>query len=166
MFSSYILDIVVKEADLMPILSDIGTPLWFVINADGLPNQFFTPKVCFNMHPVWNCPMRLIIQVPDIARAYLYVTLCTFAENGTDVRGIARARVGLRSLPNGTPKQFRFPLMYTSNSAFEALQLYLIATLSSIAPTMRNGPHSGPVRPEQQFTGPNSAPATTNRYNV
>lgn len=135
----------------MPVLENVDAPLWFVISADGLQSKLTTSKASFCMHPQWNSAFRLIVQVPDIMGAYLYVTLCSYAQNKQDVVALARARVGLRSLPFGTPKQFRFPLMLTTNSAIDALNLYLIATLSSftqpVAPEIAHSTQNQPVAP-------------------
>jgi len=143
MSASWILDIIIKDGDFSSIPEEIDTAIWFVISADGLQNPFSTVQTTISKNPVWNYPSRLVLHFHDITRAYLYLTLCSYEYNGQGVQAIARSRVGLRYLPIGNPKQFRFPLMHARNAANTIMSLRVVATLSSFAPQMqliRNSP--------------------------
>lgn len=130
--TSWVLDIVIYDGEFLLNDESYSMPFWFVISATGLQNQFSTPQASFSSHPVWNYPTRLIIQITDLQSSYLYFTLCTYEQNGRDVRGIARSRVGLRSFPIGNPKKVRIPLMSASNSATIAMSLSVVASLSPL----------------------------------
>ncbi|OHT13689.1 hypothetical protein TRFO_16126 [Tritrichomonas foetus] len=130
--SSYILDLVIGKGNLM-IPMNSASPMWFVISADGLQHPFSTPSVNASEKPEWNHKVRLILNIEDLSRAYIYFTLCTYSPNGRDVIAIGRSRVGLRNLPKGHPKQFMFPLMSPSNSAQEAMRINVIASFSQFS---------------------------------
>ena len=124
-----VLDLIVKDAIISNNIQEISTPLWIVINVDGLERPFSTNVATGGSHPVWNFPVRVVIQVPDVSKAYLYATLCTYGPNHQGSVPVARSRIGLRALPRGSPKQFSFPLMRTQNGAQELASLTLAATL-------------------------------------
>ena len=150
-FSSWILDIVIQDGDFLLREESYSMPFWFVISATGLQSQFSTPQASFSFKPVWNFPTRLIIQITDLQTSYLYFTLCTFEQNGRDVRGVARSRVGLRSFPIGNPKKIRIPLMNASNAAQLAMSLNVIASLLPLNNHASADPTHAPRPPPSQF---------------
>jgi hypothetical protein len=136
----WILDLVVKDASLGAQFQSVSTPIWLVINVDGLTRPFSTPPASISSGPSWNFPARLFLSIADITTGYLYVTMCTFGPNNQGVVTLARSRIGLRSLPRDAPKLFRFPLMWTQNGAQECARLCVCATLSALAPA--DGPRT------------------------
>lgn len=136
-------------------MSNITSPLWLVIKADGLEQPVQTNQTIPCINPCWNFAIRLILELPDISPAYLYFSLCTFKNSFDTPIAIARSRLGLRSMPIGSPKQFKFPLM-AANSNVIAADLTCIATLSPISPKIKSG--STPnnfknVFPPEQYYG-------------
>lgn len=115
----------------MPMLQ---TPLWFVLSADGYPHQVVTSQAIPSAHPTWEFPVRLVLELQDLSRAYLYVTLSTFKFNSQSTQVLGRSRIGLRSFPIGNPKRFTFPLMHSANSANKAADVTFVATLSQFTP--------------------------------
>ena len=128
---SWILDLVIKDATINNKITDLKTPIWFVVLADGMQQPFSTNQVQFSRTPSWNYPARLVLHFLDISRAYLYVTLCTFGNN--EILPLARSRVSLRNLPIGSPKVFKFPLLTPQNDE-EAVSFRCVGTLSSFTP--------------------------------
>jgi hypothetical protein len=129
----WILDIVLKDANLNPQFQTTVTPIWLVVNADGLAQQFSTPTASISTGLMWNFPARLFLSVSNIATSYLYVTMCTFGPNNQGNIQLARSRIALRGVPRDVPKVFRFPLMCAQNSAQEFARLTACASLSPIA---------------------------------
>ena len=132
--TTFILDLVIKEAEMGEQMAHLKTPLWFVLTADGLSQPAQSTQAIPCQRPRWDWPVRLILSIQDITRAYLYVTMATYKIGADGVMAIARSKIGLRSLPIGKPKQFKFPLMQSSNAANIVAQVTFIATLSSITP--------------------------------
>lgn len=145
MLSSWILDLVVKDATLTDEANPKKTPMWLVVLADGMQQPFSTEKVNYSKEPQWNCPARLVLRFPDISCTYLYITLCTFDNNS--IVPLARSRVALRNLPIGSPKTFKFPLL-TQGSDSESVILRCVATLSSFTPQFYISP-----APQRQMQG-------------
>ena len=154
MIDTWILDLVIKDAEMGPDTQNLNTPLWFVIKADGLPQPVHTSQALPSSNPQWNFPVRLILQLNDISRAYLYVTLCTFKPGFEGPTAIARSRIGLRSMPIGSPKQFKFPLMLSVNPNSLAAHACFMATLSPIQPKPSLKPLVGSNRFNETYTYP------------
>ena len=133
MTGSYILDLVIKEAEFCSDMPIYTTPLWLNLKADGLPQEIHSNQAFPSKAPKWNYPIRLILQIPDVQAAYLYVTLCTFQSTLKTVYAIARSRIGLRTLPSGIPRQFKFPLMLPNTSKL-GVYLTMVASLSEFTP--------------------------------
>ncbi|EAY21768.1 hypothetical protein TVAG_237940 [Trichomonas vaginalis G3] len=134
MKSSWILDLIIRDGEFYGNPDKIEGSMWFVLAADGYPQPFSTQPCSASQKLKWDFPYRLTLQINDINRAYLYVTLCTYGPKGFGVEALGRSRFGLRSLPLGSPKQFSFPIMDSKNSANEIMSVRVVATLSMIAP--------------------------------
>lgn len=133
---TWILDIVIKDGDYIWSSNEVENGMWLVVSCDGAPQPFSTNQVAFSDKPQWEFPFRLCLEFHDIGKSYLYFTLCSFQLNGQGIRPVARSRIGLYSMPIGSPKQFSFPLYHAMNSACKVITLRVIATLSAItAPT-------------------------------
>lgn len=130
MNSNYILDFVISTADLSQELKCLSSPFWFVIKSDGLNEQLASTEA-FGPYPRWNYPARLILELQDFSRAYIYFTLYTKGPNGAPI-ALGRSRFGLRSLQGGAPKQYQFPLMSAQNLSQEAAQVKIAFTLSKV----------------------------------
>ena len=132
MFQSWVLDLIIRDGVMDAGQPDLKSGMWLIISADGIPRPFATTECEYSHTPSWNFPARLVLQFGNIQRAYLYVTLCTHGETANLVNCIGRSRIGLRSLPIGSPKTFHFPLMEPLNAANSVMTLRITATLSSL----------------------------------
>jgi hypothetical protein len=142
----------VKEAEIDDVSAkDVHGAIWLVIFADGLDAPFSTTPRTVTSGKTFNFPARLLLKVPDVQNAYLYVTLCTYGPDGTKAIPLAKSRVGLRSLPQQFARAFRFPLMKYQNGAQPMAHLSLEARMQPINAV----PHSTPGS-----SGPPLDPAT------
>jgi hypothetical protein len=143
---TWILDLVVNEVELnAPCAEEVHGAVWLAMSADGLASPFSTPTRSLSTHVVFNFSARLFLKIPDLQNAYLFVTLCTYGPDGAGAIPLARSRVGLRSLPNGFPRQFRFPLMKYQNGAQQSAVLCVKATMSQVSGVSNSYP--GVARP-------------------
>lgn len=159
---SWILDVVIKNAQLSANFPDPSKSFWLLINADGIPHPFSTPQVQpqKKCHPSdaanlascqqsvlvleWNCPARIVLDgslLRDFSTGYLYVSLCSYNNDQTDIVSLAHSRISLRVLPFGSPKTLYFPLYFLPKEKDidkkppdEAGIVKLVATLSTFAP--------------------------------
>jgi hypothetical protein len=111
---TYILDILIESGDLYQACSSIKTPIWILIRADGLHQSFATSQVAPCPHPVWNCPARLVINLPTLEGSHFKATLCTSVYTG-QVVPVASSQIRLSVLPCGTPSRLAFPLLNTGD---------------------------------------------------
>ena len=130
---NWIIDLVIKDAEIHDGVNHSNTPIWFVVIADGVPQPFSTPQVQNSKNPTWNYPARLVLKSLDISKSFLYVALCTSGPNNVNIP-LCSARISLRNLPIGSPKSFKFPLMLTNKADTEACTVRCAATLSSFTP--------------------------------
>ena len=128
---AWLLDLVVKGGVARGPIPTSSNSIWIVISIDGASEPFSTNIATVSMRPVWDYPSRVILRLQDITKAYMYLTLCTYGPD-QGVVALARSRICLRYFPNGTPKEFAFPLMSAYNSAEEMMSLTLFATISSL----------------------------------
>lgn len=145
------LDIVVKDAVISSDIQEITTPLWIVFYVNGLSAPFSTERATGGRHVVWNFAARVVLSNIDVRAAYLYTTLCTYGPGNQGVIALARSRVGLRSLPTGTPREFTFPLMREQNAAQVFANLSLQATLGFLRRQVRSdgGPQTDHLIPHR-----------------
>ena len=132
----WILDFVIKDGDYVGDPSNVEGSIWLVVAIDGSNQPFSTTQTGFSQNPVWNFAYRVLLNVSDLNRSYMYLTLCTFGNGGVGVVPLARSRVCLRSLPIGYPKLFSFPVMNVKNSSVPVLNIRVLATLSLLAPQL------------------------------
>ena len=151
----WILDVVIQEGQYVGDTDDVEGSLWFVVACDGTTQPFSTIPTGLSerLTSKWDFPRRLILQVDDISRAYIFFTLCTYGKDGVGVIPIARSRICLRSLPIGSPKQFTFPMMSVKNSSLEVMQIKVLATLSLLSPTYSLAP-SMPLHSQMSMGNP------------
>lgn len=156
---TYVLDLYVKDAETDSEISNVKTPLWFILHADGYPQPIATTQAIPCKNPKWNFPVRLILTLNDISAAYLYITLATFKIGSESSLALARSRIGLRALPIGSPKQFQFPLMSTANATKIAAKVTFLATLSELSHQKDRVSSDGvlmhPRRPGPMYYGSN-----------
>lgn len=153
MASGVLLDVIVKYATISDTIQPITTPLWVVLHVDGLQAPFSTERATGD-RPVWNFAARILLQGIDISRAYLYATLCTYGPHNQAI-ALARSRIGLRSLPTGSPRQFSFPLMREANGAQVFAELSLAATLAHVTSPFKSDVAQRP-KPLMQVPGVHS----------
>jgi hypothetical protein len=127
---SWVLDLVIKDASLVPT-GYLG-PLWFVIRADGLSEQFATPRASAISGPTWNYSARLLLKSPDVSKGYLYFQLCTFGPGGQGRVTVAVSRIGIRVLPRGCPMMFSFPVVRPGNAAQEVARVTIVSALMPV----------------------------------
>jgi hypothetical protein len=133
---SWVLDLVIKNASLSAD-GHLG-PLWFVIRADGLSEQFATPRASVVSGPTWNYSVRLLLKSPDILKGYLYFQLCTFGSGGQGSVTLAVSRIGMRALPRAYPMIFSFPVVRPGNAAQEVARVTIISALAPVRATSRS----------------------------
>lgn len=129
---TYLLDVVVSGATLIPEYSHLKKPIWLVIHADSLDQPFSTPEAKA-WNPVWEYPFRLVLNVSDISTSYLFITLCTYADDRT-IKALARSRVPLGSMPSGNAKMINFPMLMKDR---EVCVMRFCATISQYTPQSR-----------------------------
>jgi hypothetical protein len=80
----------------------------------------------------WEIPARLILNLRDLGRAFVFVCLGTADAPGGRRSNIGRAKFPLKSLPVGDPKSFKFCLMSSANSAISVATVHVTACLSAL----------------------------------
>lgn len=156
--NQYLLDVLINDADLSPDLANAQTPFGIMLRVDGLASTVNTPMVYQKGQRLsWNHPSRMILDIPDISTAYLYVVLYTTNPHSPNVETKGTAKVRLSAFPVGKPKKFSFPLKQYSNTAITTGSLHLTATISAFVPqyasmpTYRPQPMYGPPVPQKGY---------------
>jgi hypothetical protein len=108
--SAWLLDAVVSNADWLLDILPMRGPIWLVITADSVEQPFSTPQAVPSRKLIWQYPFRLVVNVPDITVAYLYVSMCAYDQTRA-VQSIARCRIPLGTMPRGSAKMIRFPML-------------------------------------------------------
>ena len=128
---TYILDVLIREAQFSNYLRNITSPMWFVVQATGLSKSVMTQKVIPQAVIVFNFASRLILNLQTLQDTYLTISLCTVsARDPTKPQLIASARVRLANLPLGQMVKLNFPLFDSMDSRKEAVILDVQACLS------------------------------------
>jgi hypothetical protein len=144
---SYVLDLVVHEADVLEDVQHITSDVFLEFKLDGLSQLFRVPPCAAAAHLKWDLPVRLILHVTDFSRSFMYAALV-----GTDATGgkvnLGRARFPLKALPIANPKRFKFPLMSPQNNAICVAYVHVTASLSTLVPYQSN-PTREPCDPVQ-----------------
>jgi hypothetical protein len=129
---TYLLDILVEEAQLYACCSQIRTPIWITIRADGLQQPFDTPAVPASPRPSWRTPVRFVLNLPNLTSGHFRATLRTTGYLN-EVISIACSQVRLNSLPSGRPGRFNFPLQNTQDFSVQAATLCVTASISEVS---------------------------------
>jgi hypothetical protein len=163
---TYLLDILVQDAQLYAACSAIRTPIWITIRADGLQQPFDTPAVPASPRPSWRTPVRLVLNLPNLSGGHFKATLRTAGYLG-EIVSIACSQVRLSSLPAGRPKSFVFALQNTRDFAEQAATLAVTAAISEVvlhppAPAAR--PPPGRAEPGSAEAWPVPPPAGWRAY--
>jgi hypothetical protein len=159
---TYLLDILVEDAQLYTACSGIRTPIWITVRADGLQQPFDTPAVPACPRPSWRTPVRLVLNLPNLAGGHFKATLRTAGYLG-EIISIACSQVRLSSLPVGRPRSFQFALQNTRDFAEQAATLSVTAAISEVflhpqAPLAAPGPAGGRGGPGTADTWPRQPP--------
>jgi hypothetical protein len=128
---TYLLDIVIEEAQLYTPCSTIRTPIWITIRADGLQQPFNSPQVPACPRPSWRTPVRLVLNLPNLQSGHFKATLRTAGYLG-EVSSVACSQVHLNTLPIGRPGRFNFPLQHTQDFSVQAATLWVTACISEL----------------------------------
>jgi hypothetical protein len=142
---AWLLDVVVSSADWIVDPIPVRSHVWLVITADSVDEPFSTPQAAPSKKTVWQYPFRLVVTVPDIAIAYVYISMCTY-DLSHAVQSLARCRVPLGTMPRGSAKMIRFPLLDRDGHAL--CQMRFCATISRYRPPINPQPF------EQNSQGP------------
>jgi hypothetical protein len=129
---TFLLDMVVEGAQLYSPCSTIRTPIWITIRADGLQQPFDTPSVPASPRPSWRTPVRLVLNLPNLATGHFKATLRTTGYLG-EILSVACSQVRLSNLPVGRPAHFQFPLQNTQDFAIQAATLSITASIREVA---------------------------------
>jgi hypothetical protein len=130
--SSYVLDLVVHEADISDDASRLKSDVFLEFKLDGLSETFNVQPCPSAPHIKWDFPVRLILHVSEFSRSFMFASLCTLGAGQKIIVG--RARFPLKSLPVGNPKRFKFPLMSSANNAICVATVHVTACLSALVP--------------------------------
>jgi hypothetical protein len=139
---SYVLDLVVHEADVLEDVRNLGPELFLEFKLDGLSQLCVIPPRTPAPHIKWDFPVRLILHVNDFSRSFMYAAMVAADAGGGRVN-FGRAKFPLKSLPIANPKRFKFPLMSSQNNAICVAHVHLTASLSTLVPYQSN-PTRGP----------------------
>jgi hypothetical protein len=128
---TYILDMLVEEAQLYWSLEGIQGPLWLTIRADGLGVAVDTPQVPASPTPSWRTPVRLILNLPTLEGRHFKAMLHSLGSQG-QILSLACSQIRLSILPNGRPARFSFPLQNTVNFSVQAATVSVTASISEV----------------------------------
>jgi hypothetical protein len=151
------LDFVLHEVELSEEFKDWDQMIWVMFKVDGIQQPFSSPAV----HPSnakFSFPARLVLQLPDLAGAHMYVNLCSMNAETNRAKSMAMSRISLSALPVNSARRIRFPIMSCENAAVVAGYLSLTTAMHELDATYYSAPSAGPVRaddfPVEQRTGP------------
>lgn len=135
--TKFLLDIIVNDAIIECSIPCKEMPFWIMIKTDGLPTTISTSMMKVEKKVVkWNQPSRLILDVPNINNAYMYIALCTLDQKTKQMKTIGVAKAKLAGFPVGKPRGFSVPLMQAMDSKSPAGKLHMTATISALFPSM------------------------------
>ncbi|OHS94092.1 hypothetical protein TRFO_11351 [Tritrichomonas foetus] len=132
---TYILDLVIRRVQVMPACPRLIRPVWLMVRSDGVTQAFTTAQAAPAETIQWDAPARLILNVPNIAEAYLQISLCTLNESYNQTQVVALSQVNLKALPAGSPKSISIPLMSCFNTLDTAAITTMTATISQLGPS-------------------------------
>jgi hypothetical protein len=142
---TYILDMLIENAQLYTSLECIHRPLWLTLRADGLQVAFDTPQVPASPNPSWRTPVRLVLNRPSLEGCHCKTMLHSTGRHG-EVLSLGCSQIRLSSFPSGRPARFTFPLQNTQNYAIQAATLTVTACISEVVLTPK-------VQPRQAMPG-------------
>jgi hypothetical protein len=151
---TFLLDIVVHDAQLYESCNGVKSPVWITIRCDGLEQRFSTPQQPPSFRVTWNCPVRLVLNLPSLDSGHFKATLKTTGYLGEDL-AIGCSQVRLSALGIGQPKRFSFPLINVKDSRVPAALATVTAGITilpqqQIRNTAPNLPYPGVPRAPAQ----------------
>jgi hypothetical protein len=155
---TYLLDIVIHDLQLYESMNGVQGPIWLMLRADGLNQPFTTcqqpPAACC----VWNCAVRLVLNLATLDGSHFKATLRTRGYLGEDV-ALACSQIQLNTLMIGQPKRFSFPLMLVQNYQIPAARVTVTVGISILPPPNRQPqPYADYQQPVAPYTGYPGAP--------
>ena len=126
----YLLDLVVNDGEIYGV-EESPKPVWAQMKVDGLAKSFHTNRVELSCRPCFNTSARLILELDDLSNSYMYINLCTYSDDNSQVISIAVSKVKLSAFPVGNPRRFKIPLMSTENTAIKCGAISITATISA-----------------------------------
>jgi hypothetical protein len=136
---TYLVDIVVHDVQLYEACNSIRNPMWITLKADGLSQTFTTSPLPPSPRIVWNCPVRLVLNLASLDDKHFKTTIHTTGYLGEDL-AVACAQVRLNSLVFGQPKKFCFPLLNVRDFRVTAAMLTVTAAISVLPQQARQTP--------------------------
>lgn len=127
---TYILDLLIRRAQLKQACNGLVRPVWLMVKSDGVHQAFNTNTVSPSQTMQFESPARLILNIQNIKESVLQVSLCTLDESYHQTIVVASSQILLSSLPFLNPKTISFPLMSTRNMTQTAAIVTMTATIS------------------------------------
>ena len=129
---TYILDLLVRRAQIRQACNRLVRPVWLMIKSDGVHQAFNTKSINPSDVLQWDAPARLILNIQNFDESVLQVSLCTLNESYNQNLVVASSQILLSSLPSLNPKTISFPLMSSYNITETAAIVTMTATISQL----------------------------------
>ena len=131
---TYILDILIEEAQFSSYLHRIKKPMWFVLKADGVKKSVNSKQVMPQSLIEIKFGARIILNLENLSSSYLTMHLCMAPDvsNPQKILIVACSKMKLESISTGKCVRFNFPLFDTMNPSKEAVLLSVQASISDM----------------------------------
>jgi hypothetical protein len=126
---TYLLDIVVEEAQLYQSMSFVRSPIWVRVCPDGVEQYFETPPVAPGPSVVWHTPVRFVLNLPTLNAAHLRASIRTHG-GGAASAALACSQIQLGQITLGRPSHFAFPLLLAPSFIEPAANLTVTMSFS------------------------------------
>ena len=149
--TKYVLDLLIRDAELFTPCSWLRAPIWVDISADGLQKKFSTSQVAPCPHPSWNSGARLVLKLNTLTGSHFKAALMSYGPDGQPFP-VAMSQIRLETLQLGMVRKFSFPLMLVQDYSIQAASLSVTATISALA--QLQGHSVAPARPQEYRAAP------------
>jgi hypothetical protein len=132
--ATFLLDVVLEEAQFASSLLGLARPIWLLFRADGFLKQITTPQIAPVNTARFQFPFRLVLALPYLDNHHLKTSLCTFGAASRQVEVLANAQIRLTSvaLSNGQP--FTYSLLSIAHPATALALVSARATVAALDP--------------------------------
>lgn len=125
---TYLLDMVIDEAQLTNCMDRMKGVVWLMIRADGDSQTICTSHETAEPLIKFNQRVRMSLTLPTLEGQYLKVSLFSNDETGKSMV-LAASQVRLNMIPHGSPKKFVFPLIVIGSTTDEAAIVKMTANI-------------------------------------